>query len=161
MKIIKNILNKILETCVVASICGMIVVVAIQIVARFALPKAPYWTEEAARIFFIFMVSFATGLAVKDKALVNVDTFLSLLPCKIRKIVKICTYLLTATLMAIMLIKSITFIKIGSMQRSPSLGIPMSYVFVSMFILSLFVCVYSLIIAWDIIKENKADGIHK
>ena len=42
-------LDKILEWSVVVSFMLMIVVVMIQVIARYALPWSPHWTEEMAR----------------------------------------------------------------------------------------------------------------
>ncbi|NJO01809.1 MAG: TRAP transporter small permease subunit [Bacteroidia bacterium] len=52
---------------------GLLGAVLVQIVARFMLVQAPAWTEELARIFFIYAVSFAAGLALKQNYFVAID----------------------------------------------------------------------------------------
>lgn len=138
-------MDKALEVGALISFLGMIAVVSIQVFARFALPKAPSWTEEAARIFFIYTASFAGGLAIKTKAFVYVDTFVNLLPAKIQKILSIVIYLVIAVFMGIVVYQSIGYIRIGVIQSSPALRIPMSYVFTSTFVMSFFIGLYSLI----------------
>jgi TRAP-type C4-dicarboxylate transport system permease small subunit len=145
MKALKFIMDKVLEAGAFISFLAMISVVTIQVFARFALPKAPHWTEEAARIFFIYTVSFAGGLAVKHKAFVCVDTFTNLLPQKIQYVLTMCIHLIITLFMGIIAYHSVTYIKVGAIQSSPSLRIPMSYVFSSMFIVSFFIGIYSLI----------------
>lgn len=145
MKKVKLIMDKVLEAGALLSFLGMITVVSIQVFARFALPKAPSWTEEAARIFFIYTVSFAGGLAVKAHAFVYVDTFINLLSPKIRTFLKILIYLVISSFMGIVVFQSIAYIKVGVIQSSPALRIPMSYVFTSTFIMSFFIGLYSLI----------------
>jgi TRAP-type C4-dicarboxylate transport system permease small subunit len=70
-------LDKILEWAVTFSFISMILVVMIQVIARYALPWSPHWTEEMARFCFIYMVSLGAGLAIQDRAYVNVTTFLN------------------------------------------------------------------------------------
>lgn len=144
MKVMKKLIDKLLEIGAVISIMAMISVVMVQVVSRFALPKAPHWTEEAARMCFIFTISFAGGLAIRDKAFVNVDTFLNLLPKKLSQFIEIMIYIILVGFMGLISLKSLEFIKIGSIQRSPSLLIPMSYLFSSTLIVSLFIGVYSV-----------------
>lgn len=145
MKTLKLIMDKVLEAGTLLSLLGMISVVTIQVFARFALPKAPPWTEEAARIFFVYTVAFAGGLAVKANAFVAVDTFVTLLPQKVQSLLKMGIYLIIIVFMGIIAYHSTTYIKVGSIQLSPALRIRMSYVFASTFIVSFFIGLYSVI----------------
>ncbi len=145
MKILKLMMDKVLEAGALLSLLSMIAVVTLQVVARFALPKAPPWTEEAARIFFVYTVAFAGGLAVKTNAFVAVDTFVGMLPNKAQSLVKMGVYAATAVFMGLIAYHSTTYIAVGSIQLSPALRIRMSYVFASTFIVSFFIGVYSLI----------------
>jgi TRAP-type C4-dicarboxylate transport system permease small subunit len=142
---VKFIMDKVLEAGALLSFLAMIAVVSIQVFARFALPRAPHWTEEAARIFFIYTISFGAGLAVKANAFVYVDTFINLLPTKIQIFLKMLIHLVISIFMGIIAFHSTTYINVGAIQSSPSLRIPMSYVFASTFIVAFFIGVYSLI----------------
>ncbi len=152
MKIIKFIMDKILETGAFLSFLGMITVVTIQVVARYALPKAPPWTEEAARIFFVYTVSFAAGLAVKMGAFVSVDTFINMLSTTKQRMLKLCMYVVIALFMGLIAYQSLTYIQVGRIQTSPALRVPMSYVFASTCIGPFFIGVYSVIELGKIIR---------
>jgi len=145
LKTLNAIMDKVLEAGTLLSLLSMITVVSIQVFARFALPKAPPWTEEAARIFFVYTVAFAGGLAVKAHAFVAVDTFVTMLPGKAQTILKMVIYAVTAAFMGLIAYHSTTYISVGSIQLSPALRVRMSYVFASTFIVSFFIAVYSLI----------------
>ena len=145
MKTLKKIMDTVLETGTLLSLLGMISVVTIQVVARFALPKAPPWTEEAARIFFIYTVAFAGGLAVKSGAFVAVDTFVAMLPQKAQTAINMGIHFVTVLFMWLIAYHSLTYIKVGSIQLSPALKVRMSYVFASTFIVSFFIGLYSAI----------------
>ena len=109
MTFVSKILDKILQTGVIISSVAMIVVVMIQIVSRFALPQAPHWTEEVARICFIYMVSFASGLAIKENAYINVDTLFNLLPSKMKIYLQIAIHLVVVLLMSTVIEINIPF----------------------------------------------------
>ena len=138
-------MDRILEICTVLSFTGMILVVSIQVFSRFLLPQAPHWTEEASRILFIYTGSFAAGLAVKNKGYVAVDTFVNLLSPRKQLFLNCGTQSVVTAFMFLTAWLSTTFVKVGAMQMSSSLRIPMNYVFASIFVMTFFIGVYSLI----------------
>ncbi len=139
----KNRLERILEWAVIASFILMILTVILQVVARYALPWSPHWTEELARFCFIYMVSLGAGLAVKDRAYVNVTTVLNLLPVKIRFYMDniiLCSVML---LMLFMFIYSISLIEIVTLQQSAALQINMVFIYFSMTCMGFLVMLYA------------------
>lgn len=153
MKKIAKLIDRILEGGTLVSFIALIAVVFLQVFARFALPKTPHWTEEASRIFFIYTVCFAGGLAVRDKAYVNVDLILVRFRGRFRAFIQLLLDGLVAAFMAIVLKFSIPFIQIGMIQKSPALRITMSYLFTSMLLLSIGIILYTL---YDITRDLKA-----
>ncbi|WP_422447460.1 TRAP transporter small permease [Thermoanaerobacterium sp. DL9XJH110] len=151
---IKHLIDKLLEFISMVNMLGMIIVVSIQIICRYSPLKAPQWTEEASRFLFIFAVSFAGSLAIRDNAFANVDLFITMFP-KMSKIIKIVCYSILEIFMIILLPQSIRLIQLGSIQTSPSLGLLMSIPFSSIFIFTVFACFYICIEIYDsIIKKG-------
>ncbi len=144
MKRIAKLIDRLLEGGTLVSFIALIAVVFLQVFARFALPKVPHWTEEASRIFFIYTVCFAGGLAVRDKAYVNVDLIINRFPTRFRAFMQLLLDGLIAGFMAVVLYYSFPFIEIGTIQKSPALRITMSYLFASMTLLSGTVILYTL-----------------
>lgn len=142
MKITKYI-DLLVETGVVLSLLGMVISVVIQVFTRFFMESAPHWTEEAARIFFIFSVAFGSGLAIRDHAFVQLDYFMNKLNTSNKKIIQIIIHVIILLFGLLLSYYSIKFIEIGSSETSPSLQINMSYVFSSMLILGILVSYYS------------------
>jgi TRAP-type C4-dicarboxylate transport system permease small subunit len=150
-------LDKILEWSVVISFMLMIVVVMIQIIARYALPWSPHWTEEMARFCFIYMVSLGAGLAIKDNAYVNVTTLLDRIKGPARFYADSMILLSIIVLMVCMLIYSIPLLKIVSLQHSAALQVNMSLIYFSMTAMSLFVAIYAgaqLIVNFKIFQQS-------
>ena len=63
------------NTIAVLSLTGIIFVVLFQILARYALPQAPVWTEELSRFLFIFSIVFASGTVIIKGRHVNLELF--------------------------------------------------------------------------------------
>jgi TRAP-type C4-dicarboxylate transport system permease small subunit len=142
---LKLLLDRALETLTVLSFTGMMAVVSVQVFSRFFLPQAPHWTEEAARIMFIYTGSFAAGLAVKRNAYVAVDTLFNHLPPNWRLRMACGTHLTTAAFMFLTAWLSVKFAQFGAIQLSSAMRIPMSYIFAAIFVMSFSVGLYSLV----------------
>jgi TRAP-type C4-dicarboxylate transport system permease small subunit len=141
----KTYLDKILEWAVTISFILMIMTVMIQVIARYALPWSPHWTEEMARFCFIYMISLGAGLAVKDRSYINVSLFLDWLDTKARKWMDTVILLSIVLLMLFMLVYSIPLMEIVSLQDSASMRINMAFIYFSMTCMSFLVMFYSLL----------------
>lgn len=145
-------LDKVLSFLVVSSFILMIAVVILQILARYALPWSPNWTEELARFCFIYMVSLGAGLAVQDRGYVSVNTLLDRLAPSARKRLEIIILILVIILMLTMFIVSIPLAQIVSLQISPAMQLNMSFMYGSMACMGLFVSIYSILQLLERIK---------
>lgn len=136
-------IGKILKIGTLISTLGLIATVSLQIFARFFLASAPSWTEEASRLFFIYAISFASGIALKNNSYVSLDMFYNLFNQRIKKILDVLIPGLIFLLFGIVMMYSMEFIKNGFVEKSPSMKISMSFAFLSIFIMSSTVCYYS------------------
>jgi TRAP-type C4-dicarboxylate transport system permease small subunit len=139
----RKIIDFIVESAVILSLTGMVISVVVQVFTRFFMESAPHWTEEAARMFFIFSVAFGSGLAIRDHAFVQLDYFLNKLNVSYKHKILVIIQGIILIFGILLSYYSIKFIGIGSTETSPSLQIKMSYVFSSMFILGILVTYYS------------------
>lgn len=138
-------LNRALSWALVLSAGAMVLVVLLQIIARYALPWSPHWTEEVARFCFIYMVSLGAGLALKDNAYVSVTAFLDKLPAKGRMYLESFILLSICLLMLTMLVYSFPLLNIVRLQSSAALQINMALIYFSMMLMSFFVLLYALV----------------
>lgn len=145
-------IGRILKYGTIISTMGIILMVLIQIYARFLLPNSPSWTEEASRLFFIYALSFASGLAVKNNYYVHLDYFFNKFSIKTQKALMLIIPMITAILFLILAVYSLQFIGQGHAERSPSLKIRMSFVFFSIFIMGASICYYSVM---EVVKQIK------
>jgi len=139
----KQTLDKTLEWAVIVSFVLMIITVIIQVVARYALPWSPHWTEELARFSFIYMVSLGSGLAVKDRAYVNVSSILERFTPKRKLLMDNLILSAIILLMGTMFFYSFPLIQIVTLQNSASMKINMGVIYFSMTCMGFFVMFYS------------------
>ena len=152
MKRTNYFISKLLKYGTLLSTLGLIGSVLIQIFGRFLLDNTPPWTEEASRLFFIYAISFASGLALKNQYYVHWDLLYNKLSVKGRKFMDVFIPLLTFLLFILMAIFSLRFVQMGLAETSPSMGINMSVPFLSMTVMSAALSYYS---ALDLQKAIK------
>lgn len=140
-----NYIDKALAGALVISTSAMILVVLLQILARYALPWSPDWTEEMARFCFIYMVSLGAGLALKDNSYVSVTTFLHKLPEKVRVYMESIILISISALMLIMFVYSFPLVSIVRLQTSAALQINMAFIYFSMMLMSFFVMLHAIV----------------
>ncbi|MEM7366958.1 MAG: TRAP transporter small permease subunit [Bacteroidota bacterium] len=143
MKKIEAIIAQFLQYgCLLATIC-LIGTVMLQIFARFMLAQAPAWTEEASRLFFIYAISFAAGLALKEEYYVHWDLLYKKLSPGGQKLMDLLIPSLVLLLFVLMAIFSLSFIQMGLAESSPGMGMSMAAAFGSMFVLSVGLSLYA------------------
>jgi len=139
---IRKIVGRILKIGTLLSTWGLMATVLLQISCRFSWLNTPSWTEEASRLFFIYAISFASGLAMKNEYYVHLDTFYSRFSPKIKRLLNFTIPIVTFILFITMAVYSIKFVILGIPEKSPSLDFNMGIAFFSMFIMAGSICYY-------------------
>tara|TARA_R110002167_G_scaffold35569_2_gene113536 strand:- start:740 stop:1204 length:465 start_codon:yes stop_codon:yes gene_type:complete len=135
-------IGRILKLGTLVSTWGLIFTVLLQIFCRFSWFNTPSWTEEASRLFFIYAISFASGLAMKNNFYVHLDMFYNRFGVKTKKILDLSIPLISMVLFLVMAVYSVKFILLGIVEKSPSMGFNMGAAFFSMFIMAVSIAYY-------------------
>ncbi|GAB3646164.1 TRAP transporter small permease [Echinicola sediminis] len=146
----KQLIEKVLKLGTLASTLGFIGAALIQIYARFFLSSAPSWTEEASRFFFVYAMSFAAGLAMKDNYYVHLDVLYAKMKPQHQRRMDLLISLSIIILFLVMGIFALQYVILGLSERSPSLGVPMAIAFASIVVMSASVGLF----AWYKLKSN-------
>lgn len=147
-------MTRILKYGTIISTYCLIASVLLQIFARFFLANTPAWTEEASRLFFIYAMAFAAGLALKSGEYVALDLIFEKLSPAFQKRLLMLIQGLTLLLFGIMVIFALKFVQLGYPESSPSMKISMSIAFFSMFLLAISICYFSVEELKKILKSN-------
>ncbi len=134
---------KTLEIGAVISFAALISVVFLQVFARFLLPQAPSWTEEASRFLFIYSVAFSAPLALKRNEYVRVDLLINKIPEKIRNRIDALINIILSLFFLLITYHGLTFASLGMIQTSPAMALPMFIPYGSIAFSSVFIALYS------------------
>ncbi|MCL6265459.1 TRAP transporter small permease [Flagellimonas myxillae] len=154
MKAVHRRIGKLLKLGTLFSTFGFVASTLIQIYARFFMEQAPSWTEEAARLFFIFAVGFASGLAMRGNYYVHFDFLHEKLPQKLQLMIMKVIYLLILVLFVIFMYHSFQFVSDGWVEKSPSLRFPMAIAFVGVTIMGLGISYYAVVKLLSLFKNR-------
>ncbi|WP_306142439.1 TRAP transporter small permease [Roseibium sp. MMSF_3412] len=121
----------------------LIIAVLTQVLGR-AIGDSPVWTEELTRFALIYMTALGVGLGLMSGDLVNVDIVCDALPDPWPRILNIAASLATAFLAAILLPGAWKYVQIGFLQKSPAMGLQMSFIHFSVFLLFLLLLVFAV-----------------
>jgi TRAP-type C4-dicarboxylate transport system permease small subunit len=126
-----QLINRWTERLTMIFVVLMVVLIFMQIVSRSVLGITFSWPEEASRFLFIWVVFLGVGFAFQYGANISVEVLVERLPMKWRKFSQIIVLLLCSFFLLILTFQGIDLMSRAMQQMSPSLGIPMGYVYLA------------------------------
>lgn len=157
LEILLSWLDRLFGAAACLALVGIVGVVLLQIVARYALPKSPVWTEEVSRYLFAYVIVLASGSVITRKRHVRLEIFHHRLSKRTASLYAAFCHLLVVIFAAWLLPHAWDYMMVGQRQTSPALGIRMSWVFASALVFFGLVCLFSLLSAvreWLIFKSG-------
>ena len=103
----------------------MAVVVLLQVLGRYVFNYSIDWSTETATFAQIWMVLLAAGIAMRRNLHVGVDVLVEALPRQLQRLFLIITLILCLWFLWVAIQGSFQLIKVGFIQTSPALSIPM------------------------------------
>ena len=110
---------RIMKIIVQVILLVMLIVVSLQIFFRYILNQPLAWTEEVARLLFIWMVFLGATLAIKDNTHLKMDYFYDRFPEKIKKAVELLHNILIIGFSVSILISGIQILSITADEVLP------------------------------------------
>jgi TRAP-type transport system small permease protein len=104
--------------------------VFLQVLVRFALKFALPWTEEVARLAFVYSIFVGATLAVRENDHISVDFLLAVLPSGMRRAVRLVGTVLVAVFLVAVTWQGVLFVQATGVQMTPVLQIPFRYLYV-------------------------------
>ncbi|SEK71139.1 TRAP transporter small permease [Halomonas daqiaonensis] len=119
--------------------------VLLQIASRLFLPFSLSWTEELSRYLFIYMVALSLGVVLRQHRNVSVELFHHHLGPRSRAVYQVLICLLIGGFAGLVLPYAWQYAQNGAWQTSPTLNVPMLYIFFSTVVMFALLLVYSVI----------------
>ena len=126
----------------------MICVTLAQVIFRYVIAAPLPWSEEMARYCFVWIVFLGGALGLARGIHLGVDLFVNMLPRGAQRWLDILTSLLIAAFAAIVINASFPVLNMNMFQRSPALGVQMSWIYIAITIsmaLIVFICAERII----------------
>ena len=146
------------ETVSVLLLALVFLAIALQVVTRFVFSNPPFWTEEAARYLFVWLVAIGAAEAVRARSHIAMDIFALQLPIRPRMILAI---LLNTTIIACLLL--LVWYGFFGMLRahrvmSVAIGVPESWLYGALPVGAALMALRMLfVVAQDIITLRRPD----
>jgi len=136
----------------------MVSVVTAQVVSRYVFGNPFTWTEELARYVFVWMSMLGTAVGVKYGAHIALDLLEKKLRGLARQILIAVNQLLILSLGGFLAYSGFKLMQIGTRQTSPTLSLPMEWVYVVIPVSGLLIIFF--VITGTAVKLKRRGGEH-
>lgn len=120
-------INRVVDILIATVLIVMIIDVSVGVFYRYVLNNAIAWVEEVSRYLMIWVAYLSMGMVLRDEQHVGVEFVVNWFPPAGRKIIKVISHLLIGAFLFIVVLESIKYTRILSIQRSPATQVPMIY----------------------------------
>jgi len=130
MRIVSELLRLAKASIVLISVL-MVVVTLAQVIFRYVIGAPLAWSEEMARYCFVWIVFLGGAVGLARGIHLGVDIFVNLLPERFRIALEALVSALIAGFAATVVYASLPVINMNMLQRSPALGVQMSWIYIA------------------------------
>lgn len=109
----------------------MICVTLAQVIFRYVIAAPLPWSEEMARYCFVWIVFLGGAVGLSRGVHLGVDLFVNTLPSQAQRGLDMLTSVLIAAFAATVIYASLPVLKMNMFQRSPAIGVQMSWVYIA------------------------------
>ncbi len=103
--------------------------VFLQVLIRFVFKYPLPWTEEVSRIAFVYSIFVGATIAVREKAHLNVDFVLVVLPQGLALAIKMVGTALVGIFLVFMTWQGVVFVRATGVQVTPVMQVPFRYLY--------------------------------
>ncbi len=123
--------EKIISAMAIAALFAMVFLVFINVSLRYLFNSGLAWSEEVARLCFVWVVFFGIILAAKEKSHLTVDIILDILPPKISLILSYIIRFITIFIMIALMIGGVKLMALTYYQSLPASGLSTAYLYLA------------------------------
>lgn len=123
------ILDRVLKYALTLLIVTLTASVFLQVLIRFVFKYPLPWTEEVARIAFVYSIFVGATIAVREQSHLNIDFLLVVLPKKIARALVLLGSLLVGVFLAFMTWQGILLVQATGVQMTPVMQVPFRYLY--------------------------------
>jgi len=121
--------TRLLSYVCAALVAFMVFAMSVQVIGRYALHNPPGWTEELARVAFVYATFLGAALAVARRAHLGIDLVANALPVRLRAGFQIVWRLIACTVLGIIAYQGYFLVERLSSQPLTSVPISKGFMF--------------------------------
>lgn len=133
-----------LEFACAALFVVMVIVMFVQVLARYVFAYPLTWAEEVVDTAFTWLCFLSAALAVKVKGHIAVELVINWLPQWPRRLIKMLTALVIIAFLVVLLYTGYQMALLNNDQQSAALGLPMSIVYASLPVSAALMLIYEI-----------------
>jgi TRAP-type C4-dicarboxylate transport system permease small subunit len=108
---------------------GLVITTSLQVFTRYVI-NAPFtWTEELAKMLFIWITFLGSAIIAKRDAHISIDFVTRLLPAGPRRLMLIFGQTISVAVLLILGVKGVRLLQITGASESPALSVPWVYIY--------------------------------
>lgn len=123
---------------------GIVAVIFYAVVMRYVFHRPPAWSEELSRFTFIWMIMLGAVLVTREQSHIQITFVLDLLPKKLRFFLSNFVRLLMLAFCWVMIQEGLEIYPIVAEASSPSFGISMGWLYLSIPVSGILMGIYIL-----------------
>ena len=148
-------LQKLVEAALAIMLAVMMCVVFAQTFTRYIVFHSIPWSEELSRFLFVGIIVLGINLGISRNQIVRIDILDNYLGGKAVRYAEIIRNLIGLAMNGAFAYSTFDLIKIGQMQKSPSLQLPMSVMYILLLVGFVLACVSILFKIVQLIQEGR------
>lgn len=144
-------LDRLVKICLVVMMIAIAALTFYQVIMRYGFNKSSSWSEEAIRFTFIWCSFLGVAMGVREKSHIGISILVELFSKKIQRVVEIVGYLAIMVFSGFLVYYGWEVVMATGAQKSPALGMPMSWIYLSVPVMGCLIFFYSFV---EIIENN-------
>lgn len=130
MKALKWLDNYLEEVIMLLLLICMVIIMGMQVAARYCLNTSLSWSEELTQYLFVWATFISISYCVKKRISIKIEQFINILPEKGKTLLRLFRHTLVFIFCVIMLPYCVTYVQqaIDSQATSAALHLPMYYI---------------------------------
>ncbi len=161
MKTLVKTVDKIVEVVIVIFFAAILIVGLMQIISRYFYSMPIVWADEAQKYLFIWLIMIAAAYGIRKKKHVAADVVLGNVGPRVKAVMEVIIEIASLTLFVMFIILAPRMIRVSMGTISPTLGIPMGYVYYAMLIGPIIMLFYTLVDIYEKYIGKKQGGADK
>lgn len=166
LQTIRKYTDKLLYAAIILLFVTMFGVTGMNVIMRYCFNKPLAFAVELGRYTFIALVYIGSIFVMRDDGHIGLDIIVNFLPQKVKTLIMKLTRVIVLIYMALFCFQSYRMVMGNWSNRSSSMGIPMSVIYLPLVIgsLGMFIEEFLLLIGYkesaDVVKMEEKGGLH-